>query len=176
MNDKTKNYLKYLIGIIIIVISLVQFYRLFEAIKDYKATTKPQAIVTFKDPKILKGTSTLKVTPKVTSSDPDLVVNHYYTAKIDGKEAKVPLKTTSSTSKGNTVTYKQELDVTALVKPMLPNWEISTGVGVHEGDTYVPLGIQRNYKSNKALRVTIHFDPKEQMRPNGGEIVHVWKF
>ena len=177
MLDKLKGTLEYLKqhkwSVIIMVILLAINLFIW---KGHLNKTKETPQVTLKSTKVT-AKSTLSVTPKVTQSDPDLVINHYYTATIDGKTSKVPLKTTKETKVDDyTVKYTQELDVTNLVKPMLPNWELGVGLGVHDSDPYVPVSIQRNYKTNKALRVSIHLDPKDSMRPNGAEVVHVWKF
>jgi hypothetical protein len=178
--EKLVGYLKEHKVSLMVLLLLIIINIFVWSFKGFTGNTKVTPSAALKSTKVTQkvtSESTLKVTPKTKSTDSDLIINHYYTATIDGKTSKVPLKTTKETKVDDyTVKYTQELDVTKLVKPMLPNWEISTGIGVHDGDTYVPLGIQRNYKSNKALRVTIHFDPKDSMRPNGAEVVHVWKF
>lgn len=52
------------------------------------------------------------------------------------------------------------------------NWEVGAGVGVHEGNHYIPLSIQRNYDRNHSIQFEAHYDLKDQ-KVNGGEVQ--WK-
>lgn len=60
------------------------------------------------------------------------------------------------------------------------NWEISSGVGSHEGDVYIPIELQRNYAKDKAVSVELHLDAEDLLkahpRVNGWEVKHTWKF
>ena len=122
--------------------------------------------------------STLKVTQKTSEDSPDLVVDTVYVAEINKKHVEVPVKTveTSNPNMGTTTTLKQEIDITELVKPLMPKWELGVGIGKHNGDTYIPLSIQRNYKADKAVSVEIHLDAKDPSKVNGGEVMHKWLF
>lgn len=51
------------------------------------------------------------------------------------------------------------------------NWEWSAGYGRHGGDSYIPIGLQRNYSKDKALAIEYHAGGKEQ----GYEIKYVVK-
>jgi hypothetical protein len=55
------------------------------------------------------------------------------------------------------------------------NWEWSAGIGVHEGKSYIPIGLQRNYSKDKAIEAEIHLDPSNVRKITGGEIRQVWK-
>ena len=52
------------------------------------------------------------------------------------------------------------------------NWEVGTGVGVQEGNPYIPLSIQRNYDRNHSIQLEAHYDLKDK-KVNGGEVQ--WK-
>lgn len=59
-------------------------------------------------------------------------------------------------------------------------WEISAGVGNHRGDSYIPLGVQRNYAPNKAVAAEVHLGPEDlakgKIKASGWEVKHVWRF
>ena len=50
------------------------------------------------------------------------------------------------------------------------NWEWSAGYGRHGGDSYIPIGLQRNYSKDKALAIEYHAGGK-----SGYEIKYVVK-
>ncbi len=60
------------------------------------------------------------------------------------------------------------------------SWEISAGVGSHQGDVYLPVGLQRNYSPNKALAAEVHLVPEDltkgKIKTSGWEVKHVWRF
>jgi hypothetical protein len=55
------------------------------------------------------------------------------------------------------------------------NWEWSTGYGWHNGDAYIPIGLQRNYSKDKAVEVEIHLEPGKPKNITGWEVKHVIK-
>ena len=52
------------------------------------------------------------------------------------------------------------------------NWELGVGMGVHDGKTYIPVSLQRNYSKNHSVVVELHYDLKDN-KVNGGEVQ--WK-
>ena len=159
INNKT-------IGVILLVIFLI-LAGYFYIYKKQPITTNQEA------PKAtIETTSSLQVEPKTTPSDPDLIVTQKYIAKVNGEKIEAPLKTTSKND--STATLTQEIDLTPVLNKLKPKDAIGVGLGVHEGDVYVPVGYLHNYKGNKAIEVTIHLDPQEQMKPNGAEVMHWW--
>ena len=52
------------------------------------------------------------------------------------------------------------------------NWEFGVGMGVHDGKTYIPMSLQRNYSKNHSVAVELHYDLKDN-KVNGGEVQ--WK-
>ena len=122
-------------------------------------------------PYVATSTTTLEVTPKETKSDPDLIVETKYVAKVNGQMVTAPVTTHIDESTAKVTT---EIDVTPLVKQMTPKWELGVGIGYHKDDLYVPVSIQRNYKMDKAVVFEVHLDPSDNMRPNGVEVQHKW--
>lgn len=59
-------------------------------------------------------------------------------------------------------------------------WELSTGVGSHRGDAYIPLVVQRNYAPNKAVAAEAHLVPEDlakgKIKTSGWEVRQVWRF
>lgn len=131
--------------------------------------------------------SNLVVTEKTSEDDPDLRVSQTYKAIINNQEIEVPVsayttsKTTASSSAatgtpGNTASLRQEIDVTPIVRQLVPDWELGVGIGKQrDGDVYIPVSIQRNYETRKGLQVELHVDPKDQ-KIDGIEIQHKWRF
>ena len=56
------------------------------------------------------------------------------------------------------------------------DWSIGTGLGVHDGDVYVPVSISRQYDNNKAVEVQVNLDPSKNMKPEGVQVMHKWYF
>lgn len=121
--------------------------------------------------------TTLTVRPKKNDTDSDLVVRQSYTATINGTKVAVPVSkdTSPSTLKGTQqAVLVQDIDVTQLVKPLVPKWELGVGLGVHKDDVYIPVSIQRNYKIDRALAFEVHLD--KHLHPNGLSVTHKWCF
>ena len=131
------------------------------------------------------STGTITVT---TNKEPNdvLVVHESLVASNGNRKVEVPIRNIKApiynpnsdnpNPNNKTVTYENKIDVSALVRPLVPKWEIGTGVGTHRGNVYVPVSVQRDYKVDKAVRVEVHLDPKDRMAPKGVEVQHIWKF
>ena len=52
------------------------------------------------------------------------------------------------------------------------NWELGVGMGIHDGKTYIPVSLQRNYSKSHSVAVELHYDLKDN-KVNGGEVQ--WK-
>lgn len=131
--------------------------------------------------------TTVTVRPKENPNDPDLILDNKYIAKINGKTFEVPTITKEAQSTGTdgsatgtrTEQTKVEtvLDVSGLVNSQLPKWEIGTGITLDSnGKPSIPIAIQRNYKTNKAIEITATFDPKEKAQLKEVILLHKWKF
>lgn len=134
--------------------------------------------------KQLSTTTSLSVTPKDSPEAPDLTITQKYVASINNKKVEVPIAnvpqgntTSASTTSATpyTATVQQEVDITPLVNLMIPRWELGVGLGRHEGDTYIPVSVQRNYNHNKAFQLELHIDPSNQ-KVTGAELQHKWRF
>lgn len=142
-------------------------------------------IKTTNDATKVTSTGTITVTPNKEPNDV-LVIHESLVASNGHRRVEVPIRDTKTpiatpspdnyNSDNKTVTYENKIDVSALVRPLVPKWEIGTGVGTHSGNVYVPVSIQRDYKVDKAVRVEVHLDPKDRMAPKGVEVQHIWKF
>ena len=56
---------------------------------------------------------------------------------------------------------KSEYEVGVYKVNLYRNWEIGTGIGVHDKDFYIPLSIKRNYDRSHSVEAEIHYDPNE---------------
>ena len=140
------------------------------------------------------STGTITVTPNKESTDV-LVVHESLVASNGTRKVEVPIRNikapitvdnnynkpsdtpnNNNNNNNKTVIYENKIDVSALVRPLVPKWEIGTGVGTHRGNVYVPVSVQRDYKVDKAVRIEVHLDPKDRMAPKGVEVQHIWKF
>lgn len=52
------------------------------------------------------------------------------------------------------------------------NWELGVGMGIHDGKTYIPVSLQRNYSKSHSVAAELHYDLKDN-KVNGGEVQ--WK-
>lgn len=136
-----------------------------------KLTTDPN--------KVISATTSVSVVPKKSATDNDVEVSQVYRASVNGTTVAIPI-TTSEPVKG---VIKQEIDLTPVTamqkeldkKEFKRNWEVGTGIGVHDGDMYIPVEIQRNYTVNKAWSAEAHIDP-QGFKVTGGELKHKWMF
>lgn len=130
--------------------------------------------------------SSFSVAPKTSPDDSDLVIEHHYKATIDGEVVNVPIHTVSNpvpvpnpdnpSSLGNTVSYKQELDLTPLLSDYehKKNWEVGAGVGCHDGDVYFPVSVQRNFSNDRAVEGIVHLSDSGDV--TGGEVLYKHRF
>lgn len=161
--------------IIILVFILITSYGIYKGIHKKNTNVKPV------DGNI-NSVSSLTVTPKKDDNDNDLLITHTYKATIDNEEIKLPVRTVPSYSSSDsdsatpdTVTFKQELDITPLVKDYekKKNYEIGIGIGVHDNDVYIPISLQRNFSKDKALECIAHVEDKGI---TGGEVLYKKRF
>lgn len=123
--------------------------------------------------------SNVQVASKTSASSPDLRLTQRYTAIINNKKVEVPVKDAvadpsvpGATAYSASVT--QVIDVTPLVKSLVPQWELGVGMGTTSDDkVYIPLSVQRNYNSDKAIQVELHLGSSEI---KGIEVQHKWLF
>lgn len=166
--NKNKRNILYIVIILFIIVLTYGIYKWIHKEEPHK--DKPLNTI--------DSVSSLTVTPKKDDNDNDLLITHTYKATIDNEVVKIPVRTVptySSTPNSDTVTFKQELDITPLVKDYekKKNWEIGTGIGVHDNDVYIPISLQRNFSKDKALECIVQVEDKGI---TGGEVLYKKRF
>lgn len=175
--------------ILMVLVVIATAIGMYFYMKPKDVPKNPENVVS--DVVINKKTS-LEVVPKTSATDNDLEITQRYKANINGATVEVPVVSKGVTMNGTKAVVTQEVDMTKVVNAALTierekvkqefkkNWEISTGVGSHEGDVYIPVELQRNYAKDKAVSVELHLDAEELLkarpRVDGWEVKHTWKF
>ena len=126
----------------------------------------------------------LKDKPPVVSftvSAPSLEVAAEQVAeRINKQDTTLPPAALEKTDRTAVVKNDTEYKVDVLKINLDKTWELSTGLGFHRGDAYIPLGVQRNYAPNKAVAAEVHLVPEDlakgKIKTSGWEVRHVWRF
>ncbi len=100
--------------------------------------------------------------------------------RINKQDATLPPAALEKTDRTAVVKNDRDYKVDVLKINLDKSWEISAGVGSHQGDVYLPVGLQRNYSPNKALAAEVHLVPEDltkgKIKTSGWEVKHVWRF
>ena len=64
---------------------------------------------------------------------------------------------------------KSEYEVGVYKVNLYRDWEVGTGIGVHDKDFYIPISITRNYDRRHSVTAEVHYDPNDT-KINGYEI------
>ena len=64
---------------------------------------------------------------------------------------------------------KSEYEVGVYKVNLYRDWEVGTGIGVHDKDFYIPLSVTRNYDRSHSVTAEVHYDPNDT-KINGYEI------
>lgn len=138
-------------------------------------------------PPIIETTTDLVVTPKTSPKDNDIELTQTYTAVVNGEKLTVPV-VPSKNPQGTKGILTQEVDMTKVINTSLAierekvkqeyhkNWEAGVGVGVNNGDVYIPIELQRNYTPDRAIGIEVHISVDKPTKITGGEIKHKWMF
>ena len=126
----------------------------------------------------------LKDKPPVASftvSAPSLeVAAEQVEERINKQDATLPPAALEKTDRTAVVKNDRDYKVDVLKINLDKSWELSTGLGFHRGDAYIPLGVQRNYAPNKAVAAEVHLVPEDlakgKIKTSGWEVRHVWRF
>ena len=126
----------------------------------------------------------MKTKPPVanfTVNAPSLeVASEQVVEKINKQDATLPPATLEKSDRTAVVKNDNEYKVDVLKINLDKSWEVSTGIGIHRGDTYIPVGVQRNYASNKAVVAELHLVLEEfakaKIKTSGWEVKHVWRY
>ena len=116
-----------------------------------------------------------------TVSAPSLEVAAEQVAeRIIKQDATLPPAALEKTDRTAVVKNDKDYKVDVLKINLDKSWELSAGVGSHQGDVYLPVGLQRNYSPNKALAVEVHLVPEDlakgTIKTSGWEVRQVWRF
>jgi hypothetical protein len=125
----------------------------------------------------------LKTKPPVASftvKAPSLEVAAEQVAeRINKQDATLPPAALEKTDRTAVVKNDTDYKVDVLKINLDKAWELSTGVGSHQGDVYLPVGLQRNYAPNKAVAAEVHLVPEDlvkgKIKTSGWEVRHVWR-
>jgi hypothetical protein len=99
--------------------------------------------------------------------------------RIKNKDPALPEEALEETDRTAVVPNLAQQKVDVLKINLDKSWELSTGVGVHRGDAYIPVGFQRNVGKSGAWEVEVHLSPvrdKDESLISGGEVKRVWRF
>lgn len=126
----------------------------------------------------------LKTKPPVASftvKAPSLEVAAEQVAeRINNQDTTLPPAALEKTDRTAVVKNDTDYKVDVLKINLDKSWELSAGVGSHQGDVYLPVGLQRNYAPNKAVAAAVHLVPEElakgKIKTSGWEVKHVWRF
>lgn len=176
--QKTLQYIKdhKLVLVLIAVILVILVYTFRKPTENHSPLGLPT------EPLKIPLTTSLDTAPRTSTSDANVELNQKYTAKVNGQTVSIPV-TTLPAPNGIKGIITQEVDMTPVVDKAVKdgvakakvNWELGTGLGIHNGDLYIPLEIQRNYKKDKAVVIEIHKD-LQGSKVSGGELKHKWLF
>ena len=126
----------------------------------------------------------LKTEPPATNftvNAPSLeVASKQVVERINKQDTTLPPGTLEKTDRTAVVKNDTDYKVDVLKINLDKSWELSAGVGSHCGDAYIPLGVQRNYASHKAVAAEVHLVPEElargKIKTSGWEVKHVWRY
>ena len=100
--------------------------------------------------------------------------------RINKQDATLPPAALEKTDRTAVVKNDTAYKVDVLKINLDKSWELSAGVGSHQGDVYLPVGLQRNYAPHKALAAEVHLVPEDlakgKIKASGWEVKHVWRF
>ena len=110
-----------------------------------KATQKVANMINTKDtslpPQVLEKT------------DNTLVYEH----KLSAKEVEA-VKKENSNINDSAKKLNEEFGVNVIKNNNYRNWYVGTGIGTHDGDTYIPISLQRNFSKDSALEIEAHIN------------------
>ncbi len=100
--------------------------------------------------------------------------------RINKQDTALPPAALEKTDRTAVVKNDNEYKVDVLKINLDKSWELSAGVGSHQREVYLPVGLQRNYAPNKAVAAEVHLVPEElakgKIKISGWEVKHVWRF
>lgn len=101
-------------------------------------------------------------------------VTHTVREKLARNDAALPKEALAKTDATIVVAQPENKDVPVGIYKInnYRNWELGVGMGIHDGKTYIPVSLQRNYSKSHSVAAELHYDLKDN-KVNGGEVQ--WK-
>ena len=101
-------------------------------------------------------------------------VTTYVEKQLATGDSTLPPEALEKTDKTVVVEQKDNPEVSVGIYKIntYKNWEVGTGIGVQDGNPYIPLSVQRNYARNHSILLEAHYGLRDQ-KINGGEVQ--WK-
>ena len=101
-------------------------------------------------------------------------VTTYVEKQLATGDSTLPPEALEKTDKTVVVEQKDNPEVSVGIYKIntYKNWEVGTGIGVQDGNPYIPLSVQRNYARNHSILLEAHYGLRDQ-KVNGGEVQ--WK-
>lgn len=126
----------------------------------------------------------LKTEPPATNftvNAPSLeVASKQVVERINKQDTTLPPAALEKSDRTAVVKNDTEYKVYVLKINLDKSWKFSTGIGSHNGDAYIPVGVQRNYALNKALAVEAHLglddSAKPKIKTSGWEVKYVLRY
>ena len=126
----------------------------------------------------------LKTEPPATNftvNAPSLeVASKQVVERINKQDTTLPPGILEKTDRTAVVKNDTEYKVDVLKINLDKTWELSTGLGFHRGDAYIPFGVQRNYAPNKAVAAEVHLVPEDlvkgKIKISGWEVKYVLRY
>ena len=155
-----------------------------EQLEQAQALSKALHISQMNAKELQAAYDALKDKPPVASftvSAPSLeVATEQVAERINKQDATLPPAALEKTDRTAVVKNDNEYKVDVLKINLDKSWELSTGVGSHQGDVYLPIGLQRNYAPNKAVAAEVHLVPEDLVRgkikTSGWEVKYVLRY
>ena len=101
-------------------------------------------------------------------------VTHTVREKLARNDAALPKEALAKTDATIVAAQPENKDVPVGIYKInnYRNWELGVGMGIHYGNPYIPVSLQRNYSKSHSVAAELHYDLKDN-KVNGGEVQ--WK-
>ena len=101
-------------------------------------------------------------------------VTHTVREKLARNDAALPKEALAKTDATIVAAQPENKDVPVGIYKInnYGNWELGVGMGIHDGNPYIPVSLQRNYSKSHSVAAELHYDLKDN-KVNGGEVQ--WK-
>lgn len=110
-----------------------------------------------------------KTLPKAALGDAD---NNIVTPRLLTDKEKEAVAAENKRREGtDQLKVNEEYGIEVVKNNNYRNWYIGTGLGVHKGDSYLPISARRNFSKDAALEAQVHVDNNLQ-EVDGGQLMY----